>query len=195
MSAQEEGQPTSDQLRFLAEMGMTEVEPGRWMSDWQGGDSELQEWVDSQGPEGQEQLDLLMRAGRVKNEVHMEQTGTPSAVSVQRIPSAPMEHQTSLMPVFVAVKMSSVAAFEAVESDKIQRTIEDVMEQYSEMLPPDLAALSLRKLGIKCKTIWDNPENTGPRGPDPKRHPGFKVAIMHFPGATYTWIETPDHRG
>lgn len=54
----------------MAETGMTEVEPGRWMSDWQGGDPKRQEWVDSQGPDGPEYLDLLTRAGRIQNQVH-----------------------------------------------------------------------------------------------------------------------------
>lgn len=48
------------------------------------------------------------------------------------------------------------------EEDEIQRKVEELMEQYGEMLPPDLAAVALRKLGIKCKTTLDNPENTGP---------------------------------
>lgn len=187
MSGQQE--PTEDQLRFMAEMGMTEVEPGRWSSGWQGSDPDMQEWIDGQGSEGEEQLDLLMRAGRVQNEFDMEQTGADSAASVQRIPEDDMGEHGSLMAVFVAVKKSSVADFDALDSDGIQRMVDEVMAQYDEMLPPDLTAVALRKLGIKCKTILANPENTGPEGPNPLDYPGFRAAVMHFPGAKRSWID------
>ncbi|MFM9431999.1 hypothetical protein [Arthrobacter sp. MP_2.3] len=188
MSGRQDQQPTDDEKRFMANMGMTEVEPGRWLSGWEGSDPDIQEWLDSQGDEGQEQLDLAMRAGRVQNEFDLEQTGAQSAVSVQKIPSDLEEH-TSLMAVFVAVKKDSVDDFEALEGDEIQRKVEEVMEQYDEMLPPDLTAVALRKLGIKCKTILTNPENTGPDGPDPLDYPGFRAAVMHFPGAKRIWID------
>ena len=190
MSGQQEQKPTEDELRFLAEMGMTEVEPGRWTSGWQASDPDMQEWLDSQGPEGEERLDLLMRAGRVQNEFDLEQTGAKSAVSVQRIQEgALVQEHGSLMAVFVAVKKTSVEDFEALDSDEIQRKVEEVMAQYDEMLPPDLTAVALRKLGIKCRTILANPENTGPGGPESLGHPGFRAAVMHFPGAKRTWIE------
>ncbi len=108
MSGQREQQPTGDEQRFMAEMGMTEVEPGRWLSGWQGSDPDIQEWLDSQGSEGEEQLDLVMRAGRVQNEFELEQTGAQSAVSVQHIPNEGLEEHGSLMAVFVAVKKTSV---------------------------------------------------------------------------------------
>jgi hypothetical protein len=189
LSNQHENQPTDEDLRFMADMGMTEVEPGRWVSGWQGSDPDIQEWIDSQGPQDQEQLDLLMRAGRVQNEFDLEQTGAQSAVSVQHIPSDTIEEHATLMPVFVAVKKTSAAAFDALEEDEIQRKVEEVMAQYDEMLPPDLTAVALRKLGIKCKTILTNPENVGPEGPDPSGYPGFRAAVMHFPGAKRTWID------
>lgn len=72
MSGPHEQRPTDDELRFMAEMGMTEVEPGRWLSGWKGTDPDLQERIDSQGSKGQEHLDLL-RAGRVQNEFDLEQ--------------------------------------------------------------------------------------------------------------------------
>lgn len=190
VSGQQGQQPTEDELRFLAEMGMTEVEPGRWSSGWQGSDPDIQEWLDSQGAEGEERLDLLMRAGRVQNEFDLEQTGAETAVSVQRIrEEASNEEHGSRMAVFVSVKKTSVEDFEALDSDEIQRKIEEVMAQYDEMLPPDLTAVALRKLGIKCRTILANPENTGPGGQDSLSSPGFRAAIMHFPGAKRTWIE------
>lgn len=68
MSGKQDDRPSEEELRFLAEMGMTEVEPGRWASGWQGSDPGMQEWFDNLGGEGEEQLDLLMRAGRVQND-------------------------------------------------------------------------------------------------------------------------------
>lgn len=74
----------------MADMGMTEVEPGRWMSGWQGRGPGMQEWLDDLGSEGEEQLDLLIRAGRVQNEFDLEQSGASGAVNVQRIESGPL---------------------------------------------------------------------------------------------------------
>lgn len=185
LSGQQEQQPTDDELRFMAEMGLTEVEPGRWVSGWQGSDPDIQEWLDSQGSEGQEQLDLLMRVGSVQNEFELDQSGAQSAVSVQRI-----QENGSLMAVFVAVKRTSVEDFEALGRGAIQSKVEQVMAHYDEMLPPDLTAVALRKLGIKCKTILANPENTGPEGPDLLDYSGFRAAVMHYPGAKWTWIDS-----
>lgn len=67
--------------------------------------------------------------------------------------------------------------------------VEETMAQYDEMLPPDLIAVALRKLGIRCKTILDNPESTGPEGPNPLDYPGFRAAVMHFPGSKRAWID------
>ncbi len=63
------------------------------------------------------------------------------------------------------------------------------MAHYDEMLPPDVTAVALRKLGVRCKTILANPENTGHEGPDPLDYPGFRAAVMHFPGAKRTWLD------
>lgn len=90
MSAKDQDRPTEGELRFLEEMGMTEVEPGRWSSAWQGSYPGMQEWLDDLGSEGEEQRDLLTRASRVENEFKMEQTGASAVASVQRITSGPL---------------------------------------------------------------------------------------------------------
>jgi hypothetical protein len=129
-----------------------------------------------------------MRAGRVQNDFDLEQTGAQGTISVQYIPPDGLEEHAPLMAVFVAVKASSVDDFESLAGEDIQRKAEEVMAQYDEMLPPDLTAVALRKLGIKCKTILANPENIGPEGLDPQDYPGFRAVMMHFPGAKRTWV-------
>lgn len=83
-------QPAEDELRFLKEMGMTEIEPGRWSSGWQGSDPDMQERFDNLGGAGEEQLDLLTRAGRLQNEFDLEQTGAGIASNVQLITEGPL---------------------------------------------------------------------------------------------------------
>lgn len=83
-------QPSKEDLGFLEEMGMTEVEPGRWSSAWQGSDPGMQKWFDNLGGAGEEQLDLLTRAGRVQNEFDMERSGGAVASNVQLISEGPL---------------------------------------------------------------------------------------------------------
>lgn len=190
-------QPTEDELRFLKEMGMTEVEPGRWSSGWQGNDPGMQDWLDDLGSEGEEQLDLLMRAGRVENEFNMEPTGSAAAASVQRITGGPLadappmeEHTQVALAVFVGIKESSAEELDALAAETIESALDDVLEKYETLPPPDAIAVALRKLGIKSKAININPHTAGPgEGPDPSDYPGFRGLLMHFPGARRIWLD------
>src|SRR5687767_387422 len=78
-------QPPAEDVEFLKSKGMTEIEPGRWVSEWQGSDPDIEEFFDNLGPEGKEQLDLLARAGRVQNEFDQEQSGAGVAANLQLI--------------------------------------------------------------------------------------------------------------
>lgn len=195
MSAKD--QPTEEELRFLKEMGMTEVEPGRWSSGWQGSDSGMQGWLDDLGDEGEEQLDLLMRAGRVENEFKMEQGGAGAMASVQRITTGPLadapplgEHGEVALAVFVGIRESSVYDFDALKGDTIEETLDQVREEYPALTPSDAIAVALRKLGIKSKAIRIDAHTAGPdEGPDPRDYPGFRAALLHFPGAQKIWLD------
>lgn len=197
MSGQQDGQPTEQELQFLAEMGMTEVEPGKWSSGWQGGNAGMQEWLDDLGSEGEEQLDLLMRAGRIQNEFDLEQTGGQSAVSVQRIGSGPLaatpppgqDGHGSVLTAFVAVRYDAQEAFEALDGKTIETAFDEMFEKYETMQPQDALAAALRSLGVKCKTIKLDAMTAGPEGPDPLDYPGFRAAVVHIEGGIRNWID------
>lgn len=133
-------QPTDEGLRFLKETGMTEVKPGHWSSGWQGSDPGMQEWFDNLGGAGEEQLDLLMRAGRVQNEFDMEQTGGAAASNVQLITdgpladSPPLEHKQAALAVFVGIKESSAQDFDDLDGEAIESALESIFEKF-EALP------------------------------------------------------------
>ncbi|GAA4034269.1 hypothetical protein GCM10023063_17800 [Arthrobacter methylotrophus] len=193
MSGKQDKRPSDEDLQFLAEMGMTEVEPGRWVSGWQAGDPGTQEWFDSIGTEGQEQLDLLMRAGRVQNEFDMEQTGSDTAASVQMITEGPLATtppgHNSVLTAFVAVRRDAQEAFDALDGKAIETAFDEMFEKYETMLPQDALAAALRSLGVKCKTINLDAMTAGPEGPDPRDYPGFRAAVVHIEGGIRNWID------
>lgn len=179
-------------------MGMTEVEPGRWVSGWQGSDQATQELFDSLGWEGKEQLDLLARAGRVQNEFDREQSGAAVGSSVQLInegsladaAGAPEEHFQVELAVFVAVKESSANDLDALKGDTIEVAFDEAFMKYPTLPPSDAIAVALRKLGIKAKTIDIDAHTAGPdEGPDPRDYPGFRTVLIHFPGALRMWMD------
>lgn len=190
-------QPTEEELRFLKEMGMTEVEPGRWSSAWQGSGPGMENWFEDLGSEGQEQLDLLMRAGRVQNELDMEQSGSGAAASVQMISEGPLadtpsldEHSQVDLAVFVAVRESSAYDFDALTGDTIEAMFDQIREEYPALTPADAIAVALRKLGIKSKAIRIDAHTAGPDdGPDPRDYSDFRAALLHFPGAKKIWLD------
>ena len=188
-------QPTEEELRFLKGMGMTEVEPGRWSSDWQGSDGNTQKWFDDLGPQGEEQLDLLIRAGRVQNEFDLEQSGAGAAAKVQHITDGPLADFVpstqgagfAPLEVFTAIKASSVDDFHALDPETIDAALIEMFEKYETLLPPDGIAATLRTLGIKCKAVHVNPTTAGPEEPYPHDYPGYRLVLMHFPGAQKFW--------
>lgn len=91
------------------------------------------------------------------------------------------------LSVFVAVKASSAGAFEALDAGALEDGMSRAMDQYPNMLPPDLVAVTLRKLDIKCKAVETDPAGTNE--PDPRSHPGFRAALIHFPGARRVWLD------
>ncbi|WP_157359195.1 hypothetical protein [Arthrobacter sp. Soil782] len=178
---------------------MTEVEPGRWSSGWQGSDPDMDSWFEELGSEGQEQLDLLTRAGRVQNEFDMEQSSSGAAVSVQNITEGPLadtppfddgEHTQVELAVFVAIKESSVKDFDSITGDTIEATLNRVRKEYPLLSPSDAIAVALRKLGIKSKAIHIDAHTAGPdEGPDPRDYPGFRAVLMHFSGGQRFWLD------
>jgi hypothetical protein len=192
-------QPTEEELRFLKEMGMTEVEPGRWSSAWQGSGPGMENWFEDLGSEGQEQLDLLMRAGRVQNEFDVEQSDGSAAANVQLITEGPLadtppfddeEHTQVELAVFVGIKESSAHEFDALRGDTIETTLDQVREEYPMLTPADAIAVALRKLGVKSKAIRIDAHTAGPDdGPDPRDYPGFRAVLLHFPSAKKIWLD------
>jgi hypothetical protein len=196
MNGEQYDRPADEELKFLAEMGMTEVEPGRWVSGWQGSGPEMQGWLDDLGSEGEEQLDLLMRAGRVQNEFDMERTGAASASSVQMISDGPLARTTPaefahgpVMTAFVAVRHDAQEAFEALDGNAVEAAFDEMLEKYETMKPQDALAAGLRSLGVKCKTINLDAMTAGPEGPDPRDYPGFRAAVVHIEGGIRRWID------
>lgn len=133
------GQPTDEELRFLKKMGMTGIEPGRWSSAWQGSGPESKDWSEDFGSERQEQLDLLVRAGRVQNEFDLEQSGSRVAADVQLITEGPLadmpqfgddDHTEVDLAVFVAIKESSAGDFDGLTGGTISVTLDQVREEY-----------------------------------------------------------------
>jgi hypothetical protein len=92
--------------------------------------------------------------------------------------------------VFTAIAPSSAAAFDALDADALEAGLERAAGQYPNMLAPDLMAVTLRKLGIKCKAIELDPAEAGPEGPDPRTFPGFRPALIQLPGARRTWLDS-----
>lgn len=176
---------------------MTEVEPGRWVSGWQGSDPGVQEWFDNLGSEGEEQLDLLMRAGRVQNEFDMERSGATSAATVQLINAGPLsttpppveEQHGAVLTAFVAIRNDAQEAFEALDGKAIEDAFDEMFEKYETMQPQDALAAALRSLGIKCKTINLDAMTAGSEGPDPCDYPGFRGAVVHIEGGIRRWID------
>lgn len=195
MSGKRDERLSDEDVQFLAGMGMTEVEPGRWASGWQGGDPGIQEWFDSIGPEGQEQLDLLMRAGRVQNEFDMEQSGSATAASVQMIGEGPLtlnpppQEHSSVLTAFVAVRRDAQEAFDALDGKAIEAAFDEMFEKYPTMQPQDALAAAIRSLGVKCKTINLDAMTAGPEGPDPRDYPGFRAAVVHIENGVRNWID------
>lgn len=192
----ETGRPSDEDLRFLNEMGMVEVEPGRWVSGWQGSDPEMQAHIDRLDDAGKEQLDLLMRAGRVQNEFDLEHTGGTSAASIQFIDEGPLldqypsEHRQVDLAVFVAIKDTSAQDFDALEGSSIEGALDAVLEQFEMLPPPDAIATALRKLGIRSKAIQINAHTAAPNeGPDARDYPGYRPALIHFPEAKRFWLD------
>lgn len=194
MSGAHDDKPTEEELKFLAEMGMTEVEPGRWISGWQGSGPGMQDWLDELGPEGEEQLDLLIRAGRVQNDFDMERTGAPTASNVQLIGEGPFatpppgEHGP-VLTAFVAIRHDAQEAFDALDGGAIEAAFDEMFTRYETMPPQDALAAALRSLGIKCKTINLDAMTAGPEGPDPLDYPGFRAAVVHIAGGIRRWID------
>lgn len=199
MSGKQGDRPTEEELKFLAEMGMTEAEPGRWVSGWQGSGPGMQEWLDDLGSEGEEQLDLLMRAGRVQNEFDVEQSGASSAASIQMINSGPLamtpppveeeEEHSQVLTAFVAIRNDAQEAFDALDGQAIEDAFDQMYEKYETMPTQDALAAALRSLGVKCKTINLDAMTAGPEGPDPRDYPGFRGALVHIEGGIKRWID------
>jgi hypothetical protein len=93
------------------------------------------------------------------------------------------------LSIYVAVKPSSAEAFDGLDPEALEAGLERAMDQYPNMMPPDLLAVTLRKLGIKCKAIETDPASSG-SGPDPLTYPGFRAVLVEFPGARRTWLDT-----
>lgn len=193
MSGEQDERPTEEEQRFLAEMGMTEVEPGKWASGWQGSGPGMQDWIDNLGSEGEEQLDLLMRAGRVQNDFDLERSGE-AAANVQMITEGPLATTPppvhgSVLTAFVAVRRDAQEAFEALDGKAIEAAFDEMFEKYETIQPQDALAVALRSLGIKCKTVSLDAMTAGPEGPDPRDHPGFRAAVVHIEGGIRNWID------
>lgn len=106
-----------------------------------------------------------------------------------QLPDA-ISHAPGELSVFVAVKPSSVDDFAALDGAVLEDSLNRAADQYPNMLAPDLMAVTLRKLGIKCKAIELNPAETGPEGPDPRSYPGFRAVLVQFPGARRIWLDS-----
>jgi hypothetical protein len=182
-------QPTEDERRFLESQGLREVEPGRWLSDFEASDPETQHLADNMSAADREYIDLVMRAGRVTTEFDMEQSGEDSAVHVQTLSPDHEEHAEVGLAVFVAVRPDSAEAFDALDGETVEDGLNDMLDRFEVMPPPDALAATLRRLGIKCKTVEENPHYTGPEGPDRRFYAGFRLAVMHFPGGQRYWLD------
>lgn len=90
--------------------------------------------------------------------------------------------------VFVAIAPSSAAAFDGLDAETLEAGLDRAAAQYPNMLAPDLMAVTLRKLGIKCKAVELSPADAGPEGPDPRSFTGFRSVLIQFPGARRTWL-------
>lgn len=135
-------QPSEEDLRLLKEMGMTEVEPSRWSSGWQGSDPGAQDWLDELGSEGEEQLDLCMHASPVENEFYLERTGSAPSAGWQRITGGsladapPVEEPRRVsLAVFVGMKVSSGEDLDALDAETIESALDDVLEKYETSTP------------------------------------------------------------
>lgn len=192
----EKDRPSEEELRFLQEMGMVEVEPGRWVSGGQGSDPETQAMFDGLDGAAKEQLDLMMRAGRVQNEFTLEQSGGISAASTSVIDDGPPKeapfpkHGEVALAVFVAIKDSSARDFDALDGESIEEALDAVFAKFEVLPPPDAIAIALRQLGVRSRAIHINPHTAGAdEGPDPRDNPGYRPALIHFPGAKRFWLD------
>ncbi|MGV0109027.1 hypothetical protein [Arthrobacter sp. CP30] len=173
-----EQQPTKDDRRFLREMGMTEVEPGRWVGAPEANSPGARAFLDDIRPEEQEQLALLMCAGRVQNKFALER-GDGFAATVHSIAEGTLlhsalsaedfEHSHVDLAVFIAIEASSAESVDEVGGDTIERVLDEVAASYPLVPRADAIAVALRKLGIKSKAIHIDAHTAGPgEGPDPR---------------------------
>lgn len=95
---------------------------------------------------------------------------------------------TADLTIFVAIRTSSAAAFDALDAGVLEDGLDRAMNQYPDMLPPDLLAVTLRKLGIKCKTL-DDPALAGHATTPVPSNPGFRSVLVRFPGARRIWLD------
>lgn len=119
--------------------------------------------------------------------VEVEPGRRVGAADVQ-LPESGIQGLPNELSVFVAVKPSSEEAFESLDPATLENGLSRAMDQYPNMLPPDLVAVTLRKLDIKCKTIELG--TAGNEEPDPRSYPGFRAALIHFPGARRVWLDS-----
>ena len=186
MTDSEGNEISAEDRQFMAEMGMTEVEPGRFMSGWQASDQESQEFFESLTSSGMEQLDLLARAGRVSNEFELEHSGSSTAVSVQRLSPDALLPEQDFIEVFVGIRNEDSAVFESLEGSLIEEGFEAAHDKFPSLIPPDAIAVALRKLGVKCRTIDEHPAEVSSA---PSAGQGFRTAHVLLPGGTRKWAE------
>lgn len=180
-------EPTEAEKQFLAEMGLTEVEPGRWSTGWEADGPAAQAFLDGLTEADIEQLDLMAAANRVQNEFDLEQSGAGTTASMQLI--GPSPNASHRMPVFVGIREDFVGAFEALKLSALESKADEVLDLFDGLMPPDILATALRKLGVKAKAIQDNPRQSEDWSSVAGSLPGFRIAVVYVPEYDWVWID------
>lgn len=129
-----------------------------------------------------------MAAGnRVQNEFELEQSGGGTTATMQLL--EPGLGTWPGMDVFVGIRKDCTDAFEALTPSVVADKADDVMDLFENLLPPDILAAALRKLGVKAKAIQANPKHLEDWGSVRASAPGFRIAVVRVPDFAWEWLD------
>lgn len=175
------GKPSGEDLQALQEIGMTELEPGRWTGPWQGSDEDMHRLARI-GPSASE-LNAALKAGQSANEEMMAEYGAHVSVAMQTLPPGYAAEPIQLL-VYAQIVDSFSGSLDSLDPELIAESAERAMNQHPDLSPPDTLAVGLRRLGIKCRAEHLHPDH----GVPPEHRPGFRAALFDLYGGEHSWV-------
>ena len=170
--------PSAEDLKLLQDMGMTEVEPGRWTGPRAG----RLESTELFGPSTAE-LDSAMKAGVSANEEDMAEIGGHLGVSMQTLPPGDAAEPLRYL-IYAHIADSFTGALESLDPEAVAASADQAMDRHPDLSPPDVLAVGLRRQGIKCRAEHLHPDH----GVQPEQQPGFRTALFDVITGEHSWV-------